>query len=74
MLAQYDGKIRHVFMDFPASTLPMSYPAAIAGRCANEQGKFWEYREVLFARQRDLTADNLAKWAAEVGLDRDQFA
>jgi protein-disulfide isomerase len=50
------------------------YPAAVAGRCANEQGKFWEYREALFERQKDLSAEHLQRWAAELGLDRDEFA
>jgi predicted DsbA family dithiol-disulfide isomerase len=74
VLAEYEGEIRHVFMDFPHAIHPMAYPAALAGRCANEQGRFWEYRDVLLARQQDLSADYLVEWAGELGLDRGRFA
>lgn len=74
VLAKYEGKVHHVFMDFPLTAIhAMAEPAALAGRCANEQGKFWEYHKVLFERQKDLSADNLKKWAGELGLDQAKF-
>jgi predicted DsbA family dithiol-disulfide isomerase len=73
MLARYDGKIRYVFMDFPQTVYPMAYPAAVAARCASEQGRFREYQDVLFERQKDLSPDRFEEWAGELGLDRDEF-
>ena len=45
------GVVRYVFYDFPLQQHPHAFVAARAGRCANEQGKFWEYHDLLFARQ-----------------------
>lgn len=73
VMAKYSGKIRHVFMDFPLGFHPMAKPAAVAGRCAAEQGKFWEYHKVLFERQRELNPENYKKWAGELGLDSAKF-
>ncbi|MGH7818408.1 MAG: thioredoxin domain-containing protein [Candidatus Binatia bacterium] len=74
VLAKYEGKIHHVFMDFPLSSIhPMAMPASQAGRCAADQGKFWEYHHVLFERQRELTPDNFKKWAGELALDQKTF-
>jgi len=48
-------------------------PAAEAAQCANEQGKFWEYHDKIFANQQALADDDLKKYATEVGLDVDKF-
>lgn len=75
VLEKYGDKIRHVFMDFPIERIhPQAKPAAIAGRCAAEQGKFGEYHELLFQNARDLTRENFDKWAKQVGLDGGAFA
>jgi protein-disulfide isomerase len=74
VLDKYEGKIRHVFMDYPLTQIhPLAAPAATASRCAGDQGKYWEYHELLFERQRDLSQENLGKWAAELGLDGGKF-
>lgn len=48
--------------------------AAEAASCANEQGKFWDYHDKLFANQRALAPDNLKQYATDLGLDVDAFA
>lgn len=74
VLSSYPGKIRHVFMDFPLTQLhPLALQAAVASRCAEEQGKYPEYHARLFAEQRSLSAQNFKKWAAELGLDGAAF-
>ncbi|HEX8695000.1 MAG TPA: thioredoxin domain-containing protein [Longimicrobium sp.] len=48
------GKARYVFYDFPlGGAFVYGFLAARAGRCANEQGKFWEYHDILFANQQE---------------------
>jgi protein-disulfide isomerase len=68
------GKVRYVARDFPLSMHPFAVPAAVATRCAGEQGKFWEYRHAVFERQEDLGTAPFDALAAELGLDAPQFA
>lgn len=46
------GKARYVFYEFPLN-FKWSFLSARAGRCANEQGKFWEFHGIAFGRQQD---------------------
>lgn len=58
VLQQYDGKVKVYFRDFPLSNIhPLAQKAAEASRCAAEQGKYWEYHDMLFQKQ--------SEWAAE---------
>lgn len=50
------GRVRWVFRDFPLSQHPWARLAAHSAACANEQGKFWEYQEAIFATQPDWSA------------------
>jgi len=46
------GKIKFVYKDLPLDSLhPNARDAHIAAECADEQGKFWEYHDVLFEKQ-----------------------
>ena len=74
VLDKYQGKVLHVFMDFPLTAIhPMAMPAAVASHCAEEQGKYDEYHKMLFDKQKELSNDNLKKWAGELGMDQTQF-
>jgi len=68
------GKVRYVARDFPLTMHPFAMPAAVATRCAGEQGKFWQYRHALFERQNDLATSPYDALAAELGLDAPRFA
>ncbi len=48
-------------------------PAAEAANCANEQGKFWEYHDKLFANQKAMEDSNFKMYAADLGLDEAAF-
>ena len=47
--------------------------AAIAGVCAQEQGKFWEFYNILFENQTKISTDYIVETANEVGLDMGKF-
>lgn len=47
----YGDKVRFIWDDFPLTMHKNAVPAANAARCAEEQGKFWEYHDKLYAEQ-----------------------
>src|SRR5262249_48948425 len=51
LLKTYPGKVKLVYRDLPLDGLhPQARGAAEAARCAQDQGKFWEYHDVLLTR------------------------
>ena len=50
----------------------MARPAALASLAANEQGKFWEYHDKLYA-EANIVPASIDKIAAELGLEQEQF-
>jgi protein-disulfide isomerase len=70
---KYGDKIRLVHMDFPLPFHAHSLDAAKAARCANDQGKFWPYRDALFANQSKLAPADLKTTAKTIGLNTTNF-
>jgi protein-disulfide isomerase len=71
--AAYPGKIRFVFKNSPLPFHEHARLAAKAALAANEQGKFWEYHDALFAHQHDLDRASLERYAEDLGLDLRRF-
>jgi protein-disulfide isomerase len=70
----YGNRLRIVWKDFPLTqSHPQAFQAAVAARCAHDQGKFWSYHDRLFANQRALRAPALTQHALAEGLDGDRF-
>ena len=74
VMRQYPGKVRWVFRDFPIASLHPNAPkAAEAARCAGEQGKFWEYHDLLFDSQNQTTTADFKRFAEQLKLDPKGF-
>lgn len=74
ILSKYDGKVKLSYRDFPLRQAhPQAQMAAEASRCAGEQGKFWEYHDLLFDHFDQLGKETLVKHAASLHLDSQQF-
>ncbi len=73
LMAAYPGKIRLIYRDFPLEFHKLAPKAAEASHCAEDQGKYWEMHEKLFAANGALEVDNLKKIARDVGLDGGKF-
>jgi protein-disulfide isomerase len=69
----YGNKVRLIYMDFPLSFHANAMDAAIAGRCAGEQGRFWQYHDALFANQSSLSIPDLKSTAASLRLNTEKF-
>jgi protein-disulfide isomerase len=72
-----DGRLRLEWRDFPYLGRE-SRRAAVAARAAQEQGRFWEYHDVLFENQKGenngaFSDDNLVAFAEKAGLDVERF-
>ena len=74
MLADFPGKVRLVYKDFPLSFHRDAEAAARAARCAGEGGRYWEYHDLLFVAQPAFTRADLITYAARLGLPQDVFA
>jgi protein-disulfide isomerase len=68
--SQYGDKVKLVFRDYPIDQLhPGARKAHEAARCANDQGKFWAYHDLLFANTPKTNPQQLKAYAQEVELD-----
>lgn len=68
------GKVKLVFKDFPLDNLhPEATPAALAARCAGDQGKYWEMHDILYTNQAGLSTSAYKQWAVQLGLDATEF-
>lgn len=70
----YGDRVRWYFVNrFYSAPHREAEGAAIAGECANRQGRFWEFAEQLFQRQTELGPDLIDQVAGQLGLDRAAF-
>lgn len=72
-----NGNVRLVYRDF-AFLGPESIKASEAARCADDQGKFWNYYDYLFTHQNGenqggFSDPNLKSFAKVLGLDTTSF-
>ena len=73
------GKVRMVYYEFPLIQIhPNAFLAARAGRCANEQGKFWEFHDVIYGQQPNWSSEKdptelFVGYAQQAGADPGKF-
>lgn len=76
----YGDRVKIIWDDFPLiGTHPNALIAADAARCAQDQGKFWEYHDRLYQDQSSWSelpspADKLNAYAAALDLKTDVFS
>ena len=73
ILQENDIKVYFRNWPLPAQMHPDALNAAEAAQCANEQNKFWEMHDKLFASQANLTVAALKQYAVDLGLNATQF-
>ncbi len=62
------GKVRFVTRDLPLEMHSKAEQAAEAARCAGEQGKFWDMRNILVANASKLGETDLVEYATKLSL------
>lgn len=74
MVAKYSSDVAFVFRHWPLSYHRFAYPAARAAECAADQGKFQEFRHVMYSGQDSLGLKGWRKFAEDAGVaDLDAF-
>jgi protein-disulfide isomerase len=69
---EYGSKLAVIYKDFPLPMHKDSEKAAEGARCAGDQGKYWEYHDLLFTSHQ-LDIPSLKKHADELKLDQAKF-
>lgn len=74
MLKQYPNEVKLVYKNFPiASIHKFAHKAAIAALAAGEQGKYWEYHDLLFKDYKNINDTTIVDIATTLGLDMEKF-
>ena len=74
LLAKYDGQVKLAFRDFPLEEIHgQAASAGEAALCAGEQGRFWEYHDLIYASQTKLDREHLLERAGQLKLDPEAF-
>jgi protein-disulfide isomerase len=74
VLAKYGDRVSLAYRDLPLRDIhPQAQMAAEASRCAEEQGKFWEYHDLIFDNPGKLSREGFIEHARSLKLDDKQF-
>jgi protein-disulfide isomerase len=74
VLKKYEGKVKLAYRDMPLMGEEADpNGTAAASRCAGEQGKFWEYHDLLFENQDDIGPRVFREYAEDLKIDVPRF-
>ena len=74
MLEKNPENVKIVFKNLPLTNIHnMAEPAALASFAAQNQGKFWQMHDAIFAMNNSISMEKLLAAAKEIGLDMDKF-
>lgn len=74
VLKSYPERVRLVWKDFPLTFVhDNAYEAAMAGHCAQLQGKFWEMHNLLLENYAFLSQRRYQDYAKDLGLNPEDF-
>lgn len=71
----YPDQIRLIYRDFPLVSIHSNtVGASLAANCAAEQGKFWEFHDLVFNNNKPLQIETFQDYAGQIGIDVQKFA
>ncbi|MGQ0812738.1 MAG: DsbA family protein [Nitrospiraceae bacterium] len=68
------GKVRFVYRDYPRANQGPGLDAAVAARCAGDQGRYWAMHDRLFTEGGRLNTTVIDRHAKAIGLDSPTFS
>ncbi len=71
---EQNPEVRHIWRDMPiASDTPEAMIASVAGRCAQDQGKFWDMHHLLLQTDR-VSLERVKELSKQIELNQTEFA
>jgi protein-disulfide isomerase len=71
---QFGDQVEVIYRQYPIPSLhPFAIKAAEASLCAQEQGKFWELHDMMFAEQDRIAVSDLKSKARRLGMNGGKF-
>lgn len=67
------GKLRFLYRDYPRADHGIGLNAAVAARCAGDQGRYWAMHDRLFAEGGRLDETTVTQCAKTIGLNLSDF-
>ena len=73
LLEKNPTSLKIVYKFNPLPNHQFAGAASVAAYAAQQQGKFWQYHDLVYADLRDLTLEKLTQFAEKLGLNMPQF-
>ncbi len=73
MLDKNPDMVKIVFKNYPLPFHQYAQPAALAAIAAQDQGKFWEFHDLLFENHNALSYQKIMEIAQQLKLDLTKF-
>ena len=74
IMADYQDRVRLIWKDYPENNEDsLSWQAAMAARCAQQQSNFWPYHDLLYQNNNNLSQLTFLNLADQLNLDRKDF-
>jgi protein-disulfide isomerase len=73
VLEKYPEDVKIAFKNFPLQNHKFAMKAAVAALAAGEQGKFWEFHDLLFKNYNKLNDQKIQEISLAVGLNQEEY-
>lgn len=73
VIEQYPRQVKIVFKHFPLRNHAFAVKAAQASIAAHQQGKFWQFHDLLFKHYKQISDKKIEEIRTQLGLSADQF-
>jgi len=73
ILKAFPNDVKLIFKQYPLDNHPQAMISAQAALAANQQGKFWQLHDLMFANRTILSRKSILLWADAVKLDMKRF-
>lgn len=73
VLEKFPKKVNLVYKYYPIPNHSFAFKAAQAAEAAHQQGKFWEYHDLIYKNFRSLNDEKFEEFRATLNLDKEKF-